>query len=134
MKKRIKTYTISAVAELYDIHPQTLRLYEREGLLAASRSVGNTRLYEDRDLERLEVILSLTRDLGVNLAGVEIILNMREKMDAMQKEFERFFDYLRAHASEITSQNEPEGESEALMPISRLRVLRYRQQQHADEK
>jgi len=134
MKKRIKTYTISAVAELYDIHPQTLRLYEREGLLAPSRSVGNTRLYEDRDLERLEVILSLTRDLGVNLAGVEIILNMREKMDAMQKEFERFFDYLRAHASEITSQNEPEGESEALMPISRLRVLRYRQQQHADEK
>ena len=96
MKKRIKTYTISAVAELYDIHPQTLRLYEREGLLAPSRSVGNTRLYEDSDLERLEVILSLTRDLGVNLAGVEIILNMREKMDAMQKEFERFFDYLRA--------------------------------------
>jgi len=133
MKKRIKTYTISAVAELYDIHPQTLRLYEREGLLAPSRSVGNTRLYEDRDLERLEVILSLTRDLGVNLAGVEIILNMREKMDAMQKEFERFFDYLRAHASEISPQSEPDGESEALMPISRLRVLRYRQQ-HADEK
>src|SRR5258708_36213912 len=133
MKKRVKTYTISAVAELYDIHPQTLRLYEREGLLEPSRSVGNTRLYEDSDLERLEVILSLTRDLGVNLAGVEIILNMREKMDAMQKEFERFFDYLRAHASEIPSQNEPEGESESLIPISRLRVLRYRQQ-HADEK
>jgi MerR family transcriptional regulator/heat shock protein HspR len=127
MKKRIKTYTISAVAELYDIHPQTLRLYEREGLLKPSRSVGNTRLYEDADLARLEVILSLTRDLGVNLAGVEIILNMREKMDAMQKEFERFFDYLRAHASEI-GQPETEGESEALMPISRLRVLRYRQQ------
>lgn len=132
MKKRIKTYTISAVAELYDIHPQTLRLYEREGLLAPSRSVGNTRLYEDSDLERLEVILSLTRNLGVNLAGVEIILNMREKMDAMQKEFERFFDFLRAHASEISSQNEPEGESDALIPISRLRVLRYRQQ-HPDE-
>jgi MerR family transcriptional regulator/heat shock protein HspR len=133
MKKRIKTYTISAVAELYDIHPQTLRLYEREGLLKPSRSVGNTRLYEDSDLERLEVILSLTRDLGVNLAGVEIILNMREKMDAMQKEFERFFDYLRAHASEISSPNEPEGESEALMPISRLRLLRYRQQQSDDK-
>ena len=132
MKKRVKTYTISAVAELYDIHPQTLRLYEREGLLAPSRSVGNTRLYEDSDLERLEVILSLTRDLGVNLAGVEIILNMREKMDAMQKEFERFFDYLRAHASEITSQQESEADSESLIPISRLRVLRYRQQ-HPDE-
>ena len=79
MKRKIKTYTISAVAELFEIHPQTLRLYEREGLLKPSRSDGNTRLYEDADIERLEVILSLTRDLGVNLAGVEIILNMREK-------------------------------------------------------
>jgi MerR family transcriptional regulator, heat shock protein HspR len=126
MKRKIKTYTISAVAELYEIHPQTLRLYEREGLLKPSRSVGNTRLYEDTDLERLEVILSLTRDLGVNLAGVEIILNMRAKMESMQKEFERFFDYLRAHASEISSKHEPDGESDALIPISRLRALRYR--------
>src|ERR687884_595738 len=95
-KRRSKgAYMISAVAELYDIHPQTLRLYEREGLLKPSRSEGNTRLYEDADLERLEVILSLTRDLGVNLAGVEIILNMREKMAQMQSEFERFFDYLK---------------------------------------
>ena len=75
-------YMISAVAEQYGIHPQTLRLYEREGLLKPSRSEGNTRLYTDEDLERLEVILHLTRDLGVNLAGVEIILNMREKMGA----------------------------------------------------
>ena len=82
------------MAEQYGIHPQTLRLYEREGLLKPSRSEGNTRLYTDPDLERLELILSLTRDLGVNLAGVEIILNMREKMDAMQHEFERFFQYL----------------------------------------
>src|SRR5881392_4004876 len=93
-KKRIKTYTISAVAELYDIHPQTLRLYEREGLLAPSRSVGNTRLYEDSDLERLEVILSLTRELGVNLAGVEIILNMRERMNAMQRKLRAFLEYV----------------------------------------
>src|SRR5215210_836318 len=106
MKKRVKTYTISAVAELYDIHPQTLRLYEREGLLTPSRSVGNTRLYEDSDLERLEIILSLTRELGVNLAGVEIILNMREKMDQMQSEFERFFEYLRTHADEFSSKKD----------------------------
>src|SRR5690348_18348130 len=79
-------YMISAVAEQYAIHPQTLRLYEREGLLAPSRSDGNTRLYTDEDLERLEVILKLTRELGVNLAGVEIILNMREKMEAMQQQ------------------------------------------------
>ena len=83
-------YMISAVAEQYQIHPQTLRLYEREGLLAPSRSEGNTRLYTDDDLERLEVILKLTRDLGVNLAGVEIILNMREKMAAMQEQIEEF--------------------------------------------
>src|SRR6187401_2632120 len=114
MKKRIKTYTISAVAEMYDIHPQTLRLYEREGLLAPSRSDGNTRLYTDKDLERLEVILSLTRDLGVNLAGVEIILNMREKMDTMQREFEQFFNYLRAHASEFSPHSSEFSSSEAL--------------------
>src|SRR3954447_12068802 len=117
MKKRVKTYTISAVAEMYDIHPQTLRLYEREGLLKPSRSDGNTRLYEDSDLERLEIILSLTRDLGVNLAGVEIILNMREKMDAMQKEFERFFEYLKNHASEYSRTGPPQ-ESDALVAIS----------------
>ena len=81
---------ISAVAEQYQIHPQTLRLYEREGLLAPSRSEGNTRLYTDGDLERLEIILKLTRELGVNLAGVEIIMNMREKMEAMQRQIEEF--------------------------------------------
>jgi MerR family transcriptional regulator, heat shock protein HspR len=124
MKKRVKTYTISAVAELYDIHPQTLRLYEREGLLKPSRSVGNTRLYEDSDLERLEIILSLTRDLGVNLAGVEIILNMREKMDAMQREFERFFEYIRNHASEI-AQGGGASPSDALVPVSRVRRAQY---------
>ena len=126
MKKGIRTYTISAVAELYDIHPQTLRLYEREGLLKPSRSVGNTRLYEDGDLERLEVILSLTRDLGVNLAGVEIMLNMREKMDEMQREFERFFEYLRTHASEFTRPEGAESASEALIPVSRFRITRMR--------
>src|SRR5881628_720963 len=103
MKRKARTYTISAVADQFGIHPQTLRLYEREGLLKPSRSEGNTRLYTDTDLERLEVILSLTRDLGVNLAGVEIILNMREKMDAMQREFERFFEYLQTHAEEFAS-------------------------------
>lgn len=81
-------YMISSVAESYQIHPQTLRLYERLGLLQPSRSDGNTRLYTDDDLQRLEVILTLTRELGVNLAGVEVILNMREKMEKMQQEVE----------------------------------------------
>ena len=84
---------ISAVAQRYDIHPQTLRLYEREGLLKPSRTNGNTRLYSDADLERLETILTLTRELGVNLAGVEIILNMRRKMDRMQEEVNEFMSY-----------------------------------------
>ncbi|MBA3786172.1 MAG: helix-turn-helix transcriptional regulator [Acidobacteria bacterium] len=124
MKRKIKTYTISAVAELFEIHPQTLRLYEREGLLKPSRSDGNTRLYEDSDIERLEIILSLTRDLGVNLAGVEIILNMREKMNQMQSEFERFVEYLRTHADEFASQSDLLSNSEALIPISRLTVTK----------
>src|ERR671930_2563372 len=89
-KRKTKGYTISAVADHYGVHQQTLRLYEREGLLKPSRSEGNVRLYTDEDIERLEVILNLTRDLGVNLAGVEIILNMREKMAAMQQQIEGF--------------------------------------------
>lgn len=132
MKRKVKVYTISAVAELYEIHPQTLRLYEREGLLKPSRSEGNTRNYTDEDLERLEVILSLTRDLGVNLAGVEIILNMREKMDAMQKEFERFFEYLRNHASEISQNKENIEDSEALIPISRSGSLQTHRRHNQD--
>lgn len=125
MKKKVKTYTISAVAELFGIHPQTLRLYEREGLLKPSRSEGNTRLYEDSDIERLEVILSLTRDLGVNLAGVEIILNMREKMNKMQTEFERFFEYLRTHADEFSNKSDLFSETEALIPISRVNIVEF---------
>jgi MerR family transcriptional regulator, heat shock protein HspR len=89
-KSKPAAYMISVVAEQYEIHPQTLRLYEREGLLKPSRSDGNTRLYTPEDLVRLEVILHLTRDLGVNLAGVEIILNMREKMSDMQSQIQEF--------------------------------------------
>ena len=88
-------FMISAVAQRYNIHPQTLRLYEREGLLQPSRTDGNTRLYSQEDLERLETILTLTRDLGVNLAGVEIILNMRQKMDRMQHEVSEFMVYVK---------------------------------------
>ena len=95
-KKAKAGYMISAVAELYQLHPQTLRLYERVGLLKPSRSQGNTRLYTDSDLERLEVILNLTRELGVNLAGIEIILNMRDKMGEMQSQMEAFIQFVRS--------------------------------------
>ncbi len=94
-KKAKAGYMISAVAELYQLHPQTLRLYERVGLLKPSRSQGNTRLYTDGDLERLEVILNLTREMGVNLAGIEIILNMRDKMSEMQSQMEAFTKFVR---------------------------------------
>ena len=88
-------YMISAVAQKYNIHPQTLRLYEREGLLQPSRTDGNTRLYGEEDLERLETILALTRDLGVNMAGVDIILNMRQKIELMQQEVNEFVGYVK---------------------------------------
>jgi len=86
---------ISAVAQRFEIHPQTLRLYEREGLISPLRSDGNTRLYDDRTLDRLETILTLTRDLGVNLAGVEVILNMREQMEKMQIETDRLLAFVK---------------------------------------
>jgi MerR family transcriptional regulator/heat shock protein HspR len=112
-------YMISAVAERYEIHPQTLRLYEREGLLRPSRSDGNTRLYTDDDLERLEVILQLTRELGVNLAGVEIILNMREKMSAMQDQIEKFVANLNQELSHRANQVR-EDENNSLIPVIRV--------------
>lgn len=90
-----RTYMISAVSSKYNIHPQTLRLYEREGLLIPSRSEGNTRIYTDKDLKKLEFILNLTREMGVNLAGIEIILNMKQKMEKMQEEFGKFLEELK---------------------------------------
>jgi MerR family transcriptional regulator, heat shock protein HspR len=110
-------YMISAVSEQYEIHPQTLRLYEREGLLKPSRSDGNTRLYTDDDLERLEMILKLTRDMGVNLAGVEIILNMRAKMEAMQQQIEEFVSQLNSEIAS-RSQNGPSQQNQ-LVPVAR---------------
>lgn len=105
--RRRKTETqyvmISVVAEKYGIHPQTLRLYEREGLIRPTRSAGNTRLYDEDALRRLEIILTLTRDLGVNLAGVEVILNMKERMERMQGDMERLLDAVRRLAEERRS-------------------------------
>lgn len=109
-------YTISVVAERFDVHPQTLRLYEREGLLQPSRTEGNTRLYTDADMERLDVILSLTRDLGVNLAGVEIILNMRSKMDAMQRQMREFVKYVNS-SMDWADEDDEDPLSNALIPV-----------------
>lgn len=122
IKRRAKGYTISAVADYYGIHQQTLRMYEREGLLKPSRSEGNMRLYTEEDLERLELILGLTRDLGVNLAGVEVILNMREKMEQMQREMSRFMEYLRDFAVENAAEQDPHAK-EALVPTRRTTTV-----------
>jgi MerR family transcriptional regulator/heat shock protein HspR len=118
-KKSKAAYMISSVAEQYEIHPQTLRLYEREGLLRPSRSEGNTRLYTEEDLERLEVILKLTRDLGVNLAGVEIILNMRAKMEAMQHQMEEFVATLNRELAARAWPASPPEERNSLIPVAR---------------
>ena len=113
---RGKYYMISVVAKSYGIHPQTLRLYEREGLLKPSRTEGNTRLYSEEDLRQLEVILNLTRDLGVNLAGVEIILNMRRKMEQMQAEINEFVGHVRQELQRSSAQDaEADASDQALV-------------------
>ena len=113
-------YMISVVAEMYEIHPQTLRLYEREGLLKPSRSEGNTRLYTEEDLKRLEFILSLARDLGVNIAGIGIILNMRERMERMQQQMQEFVRYVQ---QEVMTRAQEAAPRESLVPVRRPVVM-----------
>src|SRR5581483_5744680 len=115
-KRKQGAYMISTVAEMYDIHPQTLRLYEREGLLKPSRTEGNTRLYTDEDIERLEFILSLARDLGVNISGIAIILQMRERMELMQKQMSEFVSYIQ---QEIIHRSQGDASTNAIVPARR---------------
>jgi MerR family transcriptional regulator/heat shock protein HspR len=119
-RKSKGAYMISAVAEMYQIHPQTLRLYEREGLLRPSRSEGNTRLYTDEDLERLEFILNLARDLGVNIAGIAVILQMRERMEEMNRQMQGFVDYVR---SEMLTRMQQPSPTAGLVPMRRPVVV-----------
>jgi len=117
-RKSKGAYMISAVAEMYGIHPQTLRLYEREGLLKPSRTEGNTRLYTDEDLQRLEFILNLARDLGVNISGIAIILQMRERMEEMQRQIQDFVKYIQEEVlSRANAANDPS--QGAIVPIRR---------------
>ena len=116
-------YMISAVATQYNIHPQTLRLYEREGLLKPSRTEGNTRLYTEEDLERLETVLALTRDLGVNLAGVEIILDMREKMLEMQRQTQEFVEFVRREWLNRSVENDERLKGALVRTVSSPKVI-----------
>lgn len=117
-------YMISVVADMLKVHPQTLRTYEREGLLRPSRTEGNTRLYSDDDVERVELILRLTKDLGVNLAGVEVILNMRDRMQNMQQQMnqvmEAFLRRVQAEFQDLGAQ----GNQEGLVPVGRRGLTR----------
>jgi MerR family transcriptional regulator, heat shock protein HspR len=117
-------YMISAVAEMYAIHPQTLRLYEREGLLLPSRSDGNTRLYTDEDLERLEFILNLARDLGVNIAGIAIVLQMRERMEEMNRQMQGFVDYVRTEM--LARMQQQQTQTAGLVPMPRPLIVPLR--------
>ncbi len=116
-RKKQGAYMISAVAEMYGIHPQTLRLYEREGLLKPSRTEGNTRLYTDDDLQRLEFILSLARDLGVNIAGIGVILQLRARMEEMQRQMQEFVTNLQ---QEFFSRAQADATRGALVPLRRV--------------
>jgi len=117
-----KLYMISVVSEMLGIHPRTLRLYEREGFIKPKRSGGNTRLFSEEDVEKLEMILRLTRQLGVNLAGVDVILSMREKMELMQRDREEMILNLREElAREIARREEAR---KALVPVRRIVVKR----------
>ena len=121
-RKSKGVYMISAVAEMYEIHPQTLRLYEREGLLKPSRSEGNTRYYTDEDLERLEFILNLARDLGVNIAGIAIILQMRERMEEMNRQMQSFVEYVRTEMLQRFQAAAPS--NAAIVPLRKTAVVK----------
>jgi MerR family transcriptional regulator/heat shock protein HspR len=122
-RKSKGAYMISAVAEMYDIHPQTLRLYEREGLLKPSRTEGNTRLYTDEDIERLEFILNLARDLGVNIAGIGIILQMRERMEEMNRQMHSFVEYVRTEMLAHVAQASGTASKSAMVPLRKPIVV-----------
>src|ERR1700678_3637297 len=122
-RKSKGAYMISAVAEMYDIHPQTLRLYEREGLLKPSRTEGNTRLYTDEDIERLEFILNLARDLGVNIAGIAIILQMRERMEEMNRQMHSFVEYVRTEMLAHMTQVAGSGSKSAMVTLRKSIIV-----------
>jgi len=113
---------ISSVAEMYGIHPQTLRLYEREGLLKPSRTEGNTRLYTEDDLQRLEFILNLARDLGVNIAGIAIILNMRERMEEMNRQMQEFVRFVQQEVASRVSHAHADPSQGALVPFRKSAI------------
>jgi MerR family transcriptional regulator/heat shock protein HspR len=118
-------YHISSVSKMYNVHPQTLRLYEREGLLKPSRSQGNTRLYSDEDLRQLEIILNLIRNLGINLAGVEVVLNMRQKMQLMEVEVNELLEFVKREFFQ-GKEEEFEARKQGLVRVDQTKIVKLR--------
>jgi MerR family transcriptional regulator/heat shock protein HspR len=122
-RKSKGAYMISSVAEMYSIHPQTLRLYEREGLLKPSRTEGNTRLYTEEDLQRLEFILNLARDLGVNIAGIAIILQMRERMEEMNRKMQDFVQFVQEEVAFRAGHAQADPSKGAIIPLRKPTIF-----------
>lgn len=135
-KRKEPVYMIGAVSRMYNIHPQTLRLYEKEGLLVPSRTEGRTRMYSQEDLEKLEFILFLTRELGVNLAGVDAILRMRSQMIELQNQVEQLLNYIQEEIKKRFA-NDMEAQKNALVRIPKVEIVKieeYIYQKYKDKK
>ena len=105
-KEKTRLYTIGVVAGMFNVHPQTLRLYEKEGLIKPTRSKGRTRYYTEEDIQRIELILTLSRDLGVNLAGIDIILRMKEQIEELEMQVQKLIEFIRREFSEVYQRDE----------------------------
>ncbi|MDY6820560.1 MAG: helix-turn-helix transcriptional regulator [Deferribacterota bacterium] len=121
--KDVPLYSISVVAEMLDLHPQTIRQYERLGLVKPKRTEGNTRLYSDSDIERLKLILTLTRDLGVNIAGVEIIIDMREQIIDLQEKLNKLVHYIKENYTASSTDN-IDKECTSIVPINKKGIIK----------
>jgi len=121
MKNR-PLYMISVVAEILGIHPQTLRQYERLELIKPSRTIGNTRLYSEEDIEQIKFILTLTKDLGVNLAGVEVVLNMKQQLEEMQEQLDLLRDFIKKHADSFDMEQGGKG----LVPLKNRDIIKVK--------
>ena len=127
MKRKKGYFSISAVAKMFSIHQQTIRLYEKEGLICPRRSEGNTRLFSEEDVDRLEEIIYLTHQLGINLAGVEMIFKLKRQMQHMQKDMNKVFE-------QTQKQLEMESEqSKELMRTSARQLMKLKQQAQEKE-
>lgn len=125
MKRKKAYFSISAVAEMFSVHQQTIRLYEKEGLISPKRSDGNTRLFSEDDVNRLEEVIHLTHDLGINLAGVEMILKLQKQIKKLQKEVNTVFETTNNELEQevLFSKKRAESSAKRLLAIKKNKPL-----------